>query len=182
MPDDNDIHLDIPRDQVKSTRVIAIDDYWRSKCVGDRLPSRADIDPAEIRSYLPGLLLTDVTLEPFRIYYRLCGTEVARIRGELTGYYLDEWPHWTDAEKQGLLTDYRCAVMERRPYFSWDRIRMLGDTWHYIYSGIWPLSTDGRLVDKCLALEDFVGIDPDAVLRPSRTGYHGDGRALSEPV
>jgi hypothetical protein len=168
LQDDQDIHVDIPIDQVKSERVIAFDNYWRSKSIHGRLPSRADIDPAEMRPFLPGLLLTDITQAPFRVYYRLCGTEVSRIRGELTGFHLDQWPHWTDEEKQALLADYRVAVTGRRPYFSWDRVRLQSGSWRYFYSGIWPLSTDGERVDKCIAFEDYVGIDPATVLRPER--------------
>jgi len=170
LQDDHDIHVDIPIAQVKSQRVIAFDRYWRSKLVGDRLPGRADIDPREMKPFLPGLLLVDITLEPFRVFYRLCGTEVARLRGELTGYYLDEWPHWTDQEKLALTSDYRCAIFEKRAFFSWDRVRLQSGSWRYFYSGIWPLSSDGTIVDKCVAYEDYVGIDPAAVQRPSRPG------------
>ena len=53
-------------------------DYWHGKHENNRLPRRKDIDPMEMRSFLPNLILVDTakTLGEFR--YRLYGTEVCR--------------------------------------------------------------------------------------------------------
>jgi hypothetical protein len=165
-PADQSVYIDIPRDQVKSGRVLALDRYWTSKCANGRLPGRQDIDPVELKRFLPGLLLADVLQDPFNISYRLCGTEVARMRGELTGYTVLNWPHWNVEERAQLLSDYLLTVTERRPVFSWDRVRLKSGSWSYFYSGIWPLASDGIHIDKCLAFEDFVGINPADVWRP----------------
>ncbi len=166
-PADSSVYFDIPLDQVKSGRVLALDRHWRSKGVEGRLPSRTDIDPEELKRFLPGLLLADVLQDPFDVSYRLCGTEVALMRGELTGYTIRNWPHWTDAEREQMLFDYFLAVSQRRPVFSWDRVRLKSGNWSYFYSGVWPLASDGTNIDKCLAFEDFIGINPADVWRPS---------------
>jgi hypothetical protein len=63
--------------------------YWRSKCVGDRLPTRPDIDPVALAFILPNLFIMDVHAdeEPQRRFrFRLFGTELVRVHGrDLTG-------------------------------------------------------------------------------------------------
>ena len=61
--------------------------YWRGKVIGDRLPSRSDIDPVDIPKLMPHAVILDVRREPeldFR--YRLignlcCGTSFQRPHG-----------------------------------------------------------------------------------------------------
>jgi hypothetical protein len=70
-------------------------DYWAIKCREGRLPRRQDIDPLEMRSFLPYVVLLDVERQPgglgLRFRYRLVGTHVVEIFGrELTGVHLDE--------------------------------------------------------------------------------------------
>ncbi|MEE9272437.1 MAG: PAS domain-containing protein [Robiginitomaculum sp.] len=70
-------------------------DYWRSKCKHDRLPSRNDIDPAEICEQLPMISLIDVysKQQSFRYKYRLAGTGFWSLyEAEITGKYIDELP------------------------------------------------------------------------------------------
>jgi hypothetical protein len=68
--------------------------YWRSKCVADRLPARRDIDPVALPHILPNLFILDVhaSEEPHRRFrFRLFGTELARVHGrDLTGRTLHE--------------------------------------------------------------------------------------------
>src|SRR4029453_6278641 len=50
-------------------------DYWRSKCADRVMPKRADIDPAELKAYLPSITLVDVVPDERRFVYRLVGTQ-----------------------------------------------------------------------------------------------------------
>ncbi|KKJ78778.1 hypothetical protein WH95_01550 [Kiloniella litopenaei] len=50
--------------------------YWLSKCRGDAIPSREDISPAEMVSFLPNILLLDVQKEPLDFRFRLIGTRI----------------------------------------------------------------------------------------------------------
>ena len=47
--------------------------YWRQKKGDRRAPTRADIDPAEIKRLLPYVGLVDVERSPLRFRYRLVG-------------------------------------------------------------------------------------------------------------
>jgi hypothetical protein len=60
---------------------------------GDRpLSSRADIDPTEIREFLPYVVLVDIQDDPLRVYYRLVGTRIAEFYGEFTGTWMHDRP------------------------------------------------------------------------------------------
>ena len=45
------------------------------------MPSRADIDPFELKRFLPGLILIDVVDDARRYVYRLVGTREVAMRG-----------------------------------------------------------------------------------------------------
>lgn len=68
-------------------------DYWLSKAPEGGYPTRADIQPAELRRILPSLSLVDVTEDDApRLRVRLAGTRLRDYFGvELTGRYLDEF-------------------------------------------------------------------------------------------
>lgn len=76
--------LDAPRDVVIEfnprtfTRfeLAVIHEYWKSKRRGRRMPSRADIVPAELTLHLPQILLADVLDEGKEFRYRLLGTRL----------------------------------------------------------------------------------------------------------
>lgn len=131
--------------------------YWRSKCRGERLPARADIDPLEIpRELLPDIALLEIERHGDRHRYRLrlfgSGLEVMTSDGSSgTGRYYDEL-----VDQPGLY-DKLDAVLQamaagRRPvYFpapsgAADR----GFLWFGRLA--LPLATDGRQVDMVLAL------------------------------
>ncbi len=56
-------------------------DYWQQKCAGRLMPSRADIDPSELRRFLPHITLVDVVADERRFVYRLVGTSEVELRG-----------------------------------------------------------------------------------------------------
>jgi hypothetical protein len=61
--------------------VLAIRRYWEEKRRGRPFPSRADIDPLELKRFLPGLVLIDVVDDDRRYVYRLVGTREVAMRG-----------------------------------------------------------------------------------------------------
>ncbi len=68
--------------------------YWNSRR-GDRaMPTRADLDPADIKRLLPHVVLIDVLHDPLDFRFRLLGTEVDRIvRANPLGKRFSEIPH-----------------------------------------------------------------------------------------
>ena len=76
--------------------------YWRSKCSGGRIPSRADILPEEMPHLLPYVMLHDVVRENdvYRFKARLIGTHIVDVCGSNpTGRYIDEYRRPEDYEK-----------------------------------------------------------------------------------
>ncbi len=59
----------------------AMVDYWRLKAGDRRMPRRTDIDPTEIKAFLPRITLVDVVPDARRFVYRLVGTEEVASRG-----------------------------------------------------------------------------------------------------
>lgn len=65
--------------QLSSARLKEAFAYWDSKRAGRTMPSRRDIDPAEIVKLLPYVMLIDVITDPLDFRYRLMGTELSAI-------------------------------------------------------------------------------------------------------
>jgi hypothetical protein len=59
----------------------AMVEYWRRKAGGRRMPRRIDIDPVELKPFLPRITLVDVVPDARRFVYRLVGTEEVASRG-----------------------------------------------------------------------------------------------------
>lgn len=135
--------------------------HWQALQNGDHLPSRSDIEPADIKHLLPHILLVDIEAEPFRVRYRVCGTRVAEMCGDVTGRYLDELDGgsiWSPALFQ---QQYKAACERRAPIFGRTWILTRFETSHPCLIGIWPLTKNGQGVDMCIAIEDYLELRAD---------------------
>ncbi len=69
-------------------------DYWKQKRGERRMPTRRDIDPAEITKILPHVLLLDVQQDPLDFRYRLIGTKMdEHMSRRYTGMWMSEIAH-----------------------------------------------------------------------------------------
>jgi hypothetical protein len=123
--------------------------YWEKK-KGDRIaPSRADIDPTEIKGLLPYVGLADVQRDPMRFRFRLVGTEITANYGrEVTGRFLDEVD--LNQHQHAIGDEYRRVVERCEPVCTtWEITR--ADGRHISYERLaMPLSSDGKTVDMLL--------------------------------
>ena len=134
-------------------------DYWLSKRGAAALPDRNLIDPAEIKSLLPNILIAEPSHPPFRVRYRLIGSRVVAASGlDLTGRYLDEM---VAADDDGRWQEYYHQVWsERIPVYGDAVVPTLhGDQFRYEF-GIFPLSKGGDSVEQFIAIEDYGGREP----------------------
>jgi hypothetical protein len=107
-------------------------------------------------AHLPNVILVDLERDPFRVRYRLCGTRVVEFCGNLAGRCLDEIATADLWNAAAYLRRYQIAATEGRPVFSFDwMVGRLGAR-HPFQTGIWPLASDGRIVDICIAVEDYL--------------------------
>lgn len=155
-PHDAESRFDLALSEISSELIQQYHRHWLQISRNGRVPSRSDIDPCNFKRILPNVILVDIERDPFRVRYRLCGTQVTEFCGNLTGRYLDEVGTndvWSTA---AYLHQYEVAATETRPVFSFDW--MLGQFGgrHPFQTGIWPLATDGRMVDMCIAVEDYL--------------------------
>jgi hypothetical protein len=124
-------------------------DYWSAKRGSRAMPRRADIDPTEVKSYLPMMMLVDVTADERRFVYRLVGTaEVANRGSDPTGKSVQE--AFFGGSVDETLSYYEHVVRCRAPFcYRGDYAAPDGriETDDIIYL---PLSEDGDNVNMIL--------------------------------
>ncbi|WP_374385026.1 PAS domain-containing protein [Dongia sp.] len=135
-----------------SAPLLQMETYWHQKR-GDRLmPSRADIDPAEIKPLLPQIIMARIEHDPFRVRYSIVGTACARSAGfDYTGRYLDELMFESESDTDWLQI-YAEIVRERKPIAGVCRFRTAHTEIPYRV-GVFPLSSDGHRVDQTISYE-----------------------------
>lgn len=123
-------------------------EYW-NKLKGDReMPSRADINPGEIVSVLPYIILFDKKDDDYTV--RLMGTKCAEILGEATGIKLKSVPAGQEAAPR-----FDWVVENKKPYFN---VKPLDgfDKKHLEASAlVMPLSSNDNEVDMIVLVHHF---------------------------
>jgi hypothetical protein len=127
--------------------------YWESKRRGALLPSRADIDPIDLRRLLPQILLSEVVRAAagLRFRFRLAGTAFTTLVGrDVTGLFLDELgPPDRVAPVHRAMT----AVVEHaRPAYLVSHVTVRSEEYLMAKRLGVPLAADGRNVDMVLAV------------------------------
>ena len=143
---------------IKSAMVSTLYSYWLKRrgdrrCRDGPISSRPDIKPL-----LPNLFLSEFETEPFRVRYRLIGTEIVNhARYDFTGRYLDELDFsaydtvdWQSLYRLGLGAEGVPVFGEALETFR-DRLRP-PSPYHYC---ILPLSSDGVSATGAIALEEY---------------------------
>lgn len=110
-------------DAVPDSRLRGLLDYWAARRgPGRPAPARHELDPADIQSLLPWIMLLDVMEDDYR--YRLVGTGLDGLFGRaLTGTTLrqswpahlgDHWRHWMDRASREARPVVTAAVVNTR--------------------------------------------------------------------
>jgi hypothetical protein len=132
--------------------------YWDGKRRGRVMPARADIDPLEMKSWLAGTALVDVTRDPaapngFALRYRLIGSRPIILRGKdvtgmrvETGYY--------GASLEAALENYRLVIAEKTLVYDWDKTPSSDGFAREGETLLLPLSADGENVDMVLVYQE----------------------------
>jgi hypothetical protein len=123
-------------------------DYWRSKHGSRKMPARADIDPIEMRAFLPhvGLLETpDGTSARPDYRVALAGTAIEAVLGPLTGRLLREAVPPVIARRWRSL--YDVVMTEAVPLRAVSRVAFSAQNFLMGEVLAAPLSADGRRID-----------------------------------
>ena len=144
---------------LRSKRCAALLKYWNG-LRGDRpFPSRDEIDPAAMLGVLPHIMLTAIEYNPFRVFYRLVGTEIVRFaKFDFTGCYADAMQFQDDIGADWSIY-YRTVVEARQPGLGLTSWTVGGGLQRWIEFIICPLSSDGRIIDRCIAVEDYESLN-----------------------
>ena len=128
--------------------------YWRSKCVGDRLPKRSDIDPSEIPRLLPQLTIVEVVADERRYIYRLIGTREAEVRGnDPTGKSIAE--SFFGPSLDNVLGCYDKVVATREPLYDDDEYVTPDGRFSDDETLFLPLAEDGQTVNRILVFGTY---------------------------
>ncbi len=110
---------------------------------------------------LPYLSLTMIQPEPFRVQYRLVGTEVARFYGgEMRGRWVDEMDIWPPQDIIDTHETYRRIYDQRMPNYGLSLIGWGERVDHIFEFARFPISEDGQTITHCLGIDDFTMIEP----------------------
>jgi hypothetical protein len=137
--------------------------YWNAKRGTRAMPSRADIDPLEMKPWLAGTALIDVThtpdrMTPYTLRYRLVGTQPTKLRGrEVTGMSVEIG--WFGADLCAALENYRLVIEQKAHVYDWDRTLSADGASREGETLLLPLSSDGETVNMVLVYQEV-----DAVL------------------
>ena len=160
-PPRHDYEFDIPLAEVTSSCIARFDSYWQSKTRADRLPARADIDPADLKSILPNIILLNVGYDPFRVSVRLRGTRIDEFRPKGKWQYLHEATTFDNGRREDYLREMEFVVRNRRPVYARDWMTSRFGALCDLFAGIWPLSSDGARIDMLVVIEDFDSLVPE---------------------
>jgi hypothetical protein len=146
-------------DETRSPTIRLVHDHWASVRRGRSFPDKRDIDPAAFKPALPYVMIAELHRDPVRVFYRLVGTAVAHFAGEdFTG----KWLHDLDWGQSGAdIQQYYVRMLETgEPTFGIDNFIRASDGLSIPFEwAVFPLSSDNRSIDHCLAVEDYRNLD-----------------------
>lgn len=122
--------------------------YWDRKRRGRDMPSSDDIDFLELRPWLSGIMLVEVTPGfPRDLIYRVVGDRAVRQRGyDPSGMSVRQGAYGHSVDEA--LETYGIVVDRRLPLYCWDEPRMVAGLVSNTLA--LPLSRDGKTVDRVL--------------------------------
>ena len=150
----------VDRAEITSDMIAGVEGRWEGLKRGRPFPSRQDIDPFVFQAWLPYISIVELQDDPFRVFYRLVGTEVARFGQEDFSYKSLNDTNWDPALKAANLEIYQRLRERRAPLFGLSRIEWEGRNDQVFEWGVFPLSNDGQAISHCLSVDDFRPIAP----------------------
>lgn len=130
-------------------------EYWLKKKADRLLPSRQDMQPAEMLPFIGGVCLFDVRLDPLDFRYRLIGTQIVRY---LSRDYTGTWMSSLEHQKPGnsMFENFRKVTETGKPSFNANPYVGPHAEFIKIQELVAPLSDDGRTVNMLFAVVDFI--------------------------
>jgi len=135
--------------------------YWDKKRGARRMPRRADIEPIELRPFLPALMIVDVVGDARRYVYRLVGTQEVEARGrDPTGRAVGE--AFIGSSREKVLANYDRVQLTARPHIDIGKVITVQDRLDDSQVIFLPLSEDDQTVTQILVYTVFQPDPPKA--------------------
>ncbi|MBV8534545.1 MAG: PAS domain-containing protein [Alphaproteobacteria bacterium] len=144
----------LPLDSLGDAGPKALFAYWNRKLAGRRMPARSDIDPLDLKTVLPHLVLLDVQRTPLDFRYRVAGTRTYDIFGyDLTGRSVrDLEPRALSAGIWGCLEAMTRDGLPQHAHLEFATTRGYARSYRVLRL---PLGDDGTTVDRILVATAF---------------------------
>jgi hypothetical protein len=140
---------------LRSRRCTTLLQHWNGLRHHRRFPSWAEIDPTAFKPVLPHVMVVGIEYAPFRVFYRLVGTEIVRFaKFDFTGRYADALSFQDDGAEDWSRF-YREVVDAGQPGVGLLYWMTEGILRRWIEFVICPLSSDGTTIDRCISIEDY---------------------------
>jgi hypothetical protein len=128
--------------------------YWLSKTGASGVPLRNDINPMDIPTVVPWLMILE-TVESRKdgliFRYRLAGTGCTEMFGiDYTGKTFGEGLLVAEAERRE--REFLRIIKDHEPVFSWAPLPIEGRDFITVYRGVFPVSSTGDKVDRIFAV------------------------------
>jgi hypothetical protein len=143
----------LPR--LRSNRCSFLLKHWNAIRGTRRFPLREEIEPADLIPVLPHIMLVGLEYAPFRVRYRLVGTEIVRYaKFDFTDRYADAL-NFQDDEAADWTIYYRAVADARLPGVGQTDWTVSGSIKRWMEFVICPLSIAGDIIDRCITIEDY---------------------------
>lgn len=127
--------------------------YWEAKRGIRKMPSRADIDPYEMKSWLAAMQLVDVFHDPRRLVYRLVGQVDVDFRGyNPTGRTVKEC--CVGQSKAETLTNYDIVISQHKFVYDFADYVSTSGLIRSQECILLPLSDDDRIVNMVMTFAE----------------------------
>jgi hypothetical protein len=156
----------LERDEITSTLIAGLERHWDGVRGTRSMPRREEIDPIDLVPWLPYISMMELHYDPFRVRYRVVGTEVARIVGEgFSNRWLNDTGWGADSIALNRLL-YERVAESRAPVYGLSTLAYQGKPDHVFEWVLLPLSSGGEVVTHGLSLNDLSSIVPRSRLLP----------------
>ncbi|WP_341897812.1 PAS domain-containing protein [Ferrovibrio terrae] len=135
-------------------------EYWDRKRGARSMPARVDLDPIEMKAFLPHVVLMDVLRDhkpgwPLDFRYRLMGSAIdLHMSRRFTGLFMSDLRHQQPDSQ--IWRNFSEVTQDRQPQFH--RVPYVGPHKDFlsVIDLVMPLSTDGEQVDMLISIVDFI--------------------------
>jgi hypothetical protein len=149
------INLDI---ELKSPINLSSLAYWEELRGARIMPSRSDLSPPNMLSFLPNIILVDVLLDPLDFKYRLVGTKVTlkMLHANNTGKTMLELDFKGQGPDSKIFSNCAKVVESQYPLAGQTPYAGKSSDFKATEDIIMPLSEDGNLVNMLFVTCEFI--------------------------